>query len=84
MAQHKSAEKRARTSARREARNKALISRMRTAMKRVTGSTDPQMAATEFRKTTKLLDQLAAKGIIHRRSAANSKSRLARHVNRLK
>ena len=84
MAQHKSAEKRARISQRREARNKALISRMRTAIKRVTGSTDPEKAATEFRKTTKLLDQLAAKGIIHHRSAANNKSRLARHLNSLK
>ena len=84
MAQHKSAEKRARTSQRREARNKALISRMRTAIKKVTGSTDREKAATEFKKTTKLLDQLAAKGVIHSRTAANSKSRLARHLNGLK
>jgi len=84
MAQHKSAEKRARTSQRRAVRNKALISRMRTAIKRVTATTDAEKAATEFSKTTKLLDQLAAKGVIHARAAANSKSRLARHVNRLK
>jgi small subunit ribosomal protein S20 len=32
----------------------------------------------------KLLDQLAAKGIIHRNKAANNKSRLTDYVNRLK
>lgn len=41
-------------------------------------------ALVELRKTAKLLDQLAAKGIIHKNRAANNKSSLTRFVNTLK
>lgn len=84
MAQHKSAEKRARTATRRAARNAAWKSRMRNAMKRVRSFTEKEKAAGELRKTVKLLDQLAAKKIIHKNKAANAKSRLTQFVNRLK
>ena len=81
MAQHKSAEKRTRTSARRAARNTSVKSKMRTAIKRVRSLKDKQLALAELRKTTKLLDQLAAKRIIHKNNAANTKSRLTKYVN---
>jgi small subunit ribosomal protein S20 len=84
MAQHKSAEKRARISLRRADRNAKWKSRLRRAVKRVRGSSLKEKAAVELRKTTKLLDQLAAKGIIHRNRAATTKSRLTRFVNALK
>lgn len=84
MAQHKSAEKRARASARKAARNRQWLSRMKTAIKRVRTATDRAKATEALRKTSKLLDQLAAKGVIHRNKAANSKSRLTRMVNRMK
>ena len=84
MAQHKSAEKRARASARREEHNKAWKSKMRTAVKRVTSAKEKEKATEELRKAKKLFDQLAAKGIIHRNKAANSKSKLTRYVNGLK
>ena len=84
MAQHKSAEKRARISARRAQRNAQWTSRLRRAVKRVRSTTDKQKAAEALRSTVKLLDQLAAKKIIHRNKAANTKSRLTRHVNSLK
>ena len=83
MAQHKSAEKRARVSARRALRNAALKSKMRTAIKRVRAAKDKEKATAELRKTVKLLDQLAAKGIIHRNTAANNKSSLTRFVSSL-
>ncbi len=84
MAQHKSADKRARASKRRAARNIQWTSRMRSAIKRVRSTKEKEKAVLELRKTVKLLDQLAAKGIIHRNKAANSKSSLTKFVNKLK
>jgi small subunit ribosomal protein S20 len=84
MAQHKSAEKRARISKRRSVRNTVWKSKMRTAIKRVRSITEKDKALVELRKTAKLLDQLAAKGIIHKNKAANNKSNLTRFVNTLK
>ncbi len=84
MAQHKSAEKRARISKRRAIRNREWKSKMRSAIKRVRSATEKDKALVELRKTTKLLDKLAASGIIHRNKAANSKSSLTKFVNKLK
>ncbi len=84
MAQHKSAEKRARASRRRAQRNAQWKSRMRNAIKRVRSTKEKEKAAAELKTTVKLLDQLAAKGISHRNKAANTKSRLTRLVNALK
>lgn len=84
MAQHKSAEKRARSSARKAARNRHWISRMRTAIKRVRGATEKDKALAELKKTVRLLDQLAAKGVIHKNRASNNKSALTKLVNKLK
>jgi small subunit ribosomal protein S20 len=84
MAQHKSAEKRARATRRRAERNARWESRLRSAVKRVRATTEKQKALVELNKTAKLLDQLAAKGVIHHNKAANTKSRLTRLVNTLK
>jgi hypothetical protein len=43
-----------------------------------------EKATTELKKTVKLLDQLAAKGVIHRNNAAVQKSRLTKFVSALK
>ncbi len=80
MAQHKSAAKRARIAERRADRNARWTSRLRRAVKRVRTLTDKQKAQAAFNSTVKLLDQLAAKGIIHRNKAANTKSSLAKYV----
>jgi small subunit ribosomal protein S20 len=84
MAQHESAEKRARQAKRRAARNAQSKSRIRKSIKRVGTTTDKAKAVTELTKTVKLLDQLAAKGVIHKNTAANQKSRLAKLINTLK
>lgn len=84
MAQHKSAEKRARIAKRRAVRNRVWKSKMRAAIKRVRTSTEKEKAVSELKKTVKLLDQLAAKGVIHRNMAANNKSSLTKFVNKLK
>lgn len=84
MAQHKSAEKRTRSSKRKMERNAALRSKMRTAVKNLRALKEKEKAAADLRKTVKLLDQLAAKGIIHKNKAANTKSSLTLLVNSLK
>jgi small subunit ribosomal protein S20 len=84
MAQHKSAEKRARGSRRKAVRNTQWRSKMRSAIKRIRSMKDREKALPELRKTVKLLDQLAAKGIIHKNQAANNKSALTKLVNNLK
>jgi small subunit ribosomal protein S20 len=84
MAQHKSAEKRARQAVRRADRNTQWKSRMRTAIKRVRAAKEKDKAVPELQKTVKLLDQLAAKGVIHKNKAANNKSALTKYVNSLK
>jgi len=84
MAQHKSAEKRARQSARRHARNKANLSKIKTLIKKVRSAKDKEQAAAALKIAVKTLDQLAAKGVIHRNTASNQKSRLTKLVNGMK
>lgn len=57
---------------------------MRSAIKKVRNAKDKAHAEIELRKTVKLLDQLAARGVIHRNNAANHKSKLTRLVNAMK
>ncbi len=84
MPQHASAEKRVRQSARRHARNKGAISKMRTLIKKVRTTKEKDKARQALRVTVKYLDQLAAKGVIHRNKAANQKSKLTKIVNAIK
>jgi small subunit ribosomal protein S20 len=84
MAQHASAEKRYRQSERRRIRNKASISKMKTLVKNVQAAPDKEKAQKAYRSAVKFLDQLAAKGVIHKNKAANQKSRLTRLVNAMK
>jgi small subunit ribosomal protein S20 len=84
MAQHKSAEKRARQNVKRQARNKAVLSRMRTLVKKVRTAKDKETATAALRTAVKALDQVAAKGKIHKNKASNQKSSLTKYVNSLK
>ena len=84
MAQHLSAERQARRAVVNRTRNRAYMSKMKTAIKRVRSAKEKDKAAAELKRAVKLLDQLSAKGIIHRNNAANKKSSLTRYVNSLK
>ena len=77
MANIKSAEKRIRTSARKRARNKARVSRLRGAVKRY-NKTDTKKRAEALPMTHSEIDRALAKGVIHRNAAARYKSRLAK------
>ena len=83
MPQHKSAAKRIRSSARRRLRNKANLTRMKTLVKKVRAAKDKAAGAAALKTAVKLLDQMAAKGVIHRNKAANQKSKLTKLVNKL-
>ncbi len=83
MANTKSAEKAARQSAVHRARNDALTSQLRSAIRKATfalksGKQDDATAALAH--ATPIIDSMVNKGIIHRNKAARHKSRLTRQV----
>lgn len=85
MANIKSQIKRNRQNRRHEDRNKAIRSRLKTEAKKARASAesgDAEAASAQLRSTARLLDRAAAKGVIHRRTAARRKSKLARAAAR--
>ena len=87
MPHSRSAAKRVRQNARRRARNRWGKSRLRSAIKdyRQTLLHGPvSEAQTQLNSLYKLLDQIAAKGTIHRNAASRTKSRLAARLNQKK
>lgn len=83
MPQHKSCEKRMRTSARQNARNRAYRTKMRVAIRRVREAENREAGETALREAAKILDRVAGKGIIHKKRAADKKSRLTKLVKSL-
>lgn len=83
MPQHKSCEKRVRTSTKARERNRRDRARCKTAEKRVLSVSDAAIAPDKLSEAYSTLDSMAAKGILHPRTAARRKSRLARHASGL-
>ena len=83
MPQHESAEKRMRQNEKRQKRNQSQKSRVRTKIKRLESMEEKEAAEELLNDVKGELDRLAAKGVIHKNKAANRKSRLEKHVNRL-
>lgn len=86
MANHKSALKRIRSSARKREQNRTYQSKTRTQVKKaltVIEAGNNEAAIAETRKAIALLDKAADKGIIHKRNAARRKSRLMKRLNNL-
>ncbi len=84
MAQHLSAERQARKAIKHRERNRAYLSKMKTAVKRVREEKDKEKAVAALKRAVKLLDQLAAKGMIHKNNASNKKSSLTKFVAAIK
>ena len=83
MANTKSAEKRIRKTAAQRDRNRALSSRLRTAVKTLRQSVadgDAETARELLPKTLSVVDATARKGVIHANAAARTKSRLTKAV----
>ncbi|MFN0084902.1 MAG: 30S ribosomal protein S20 [Blastocatellia bacterium] len=87
MPNHKSAEKRDRQNAKRNAINTAGRSRLRTAIKKMRAAIDAGQfdeAQTILPETVSVIDKSVQKGVMHRNAAARYKARLTSHVNELK
>jgi small subunit ribosomal protein S20 len=86
MANHKSAEKRVRQTARRNEVNRSNRSKLRTSIKKLrasVASSDKSGSLELLLPTVSLIDKAVNKGIIHKNTAARYKSRLTKHVNNL-
>ena len=83
MAHHKSAEKRNRQSIKRNLYNRANKKLVKEAVKAVRSAQTADVAKEALTKAMSILDKVAARGVLHKNTAANRKSSLARFVNRL-
>ena len=83
MANHKSAEKRIRQTKTRTLHNKYYAKTMRNAVRKLRAMTDKEEATKLYPAVPKMLDKLAKNNIIHKNKAANIKSSLAQHINKL-
>jgi small subunit ribosomal protein S20 len=84
MANIKSQIKRNRTNQRRAEKNKAVRTALKTSTKKVRTAVadgDGDAAAERSREAARALDKAASRGVIHKRTAARRKSRLARAAN---
>ena len=82
MANIRSQIKRNRQTVKRQARNKAVRSELRTRTKKANAAIDEdaEHADEAFRLAIKRIDKAAAKGVIHKNQAANRKSRLMKRA----
>ena len=83
MANHQSAIKRIRQSEKRRVHNKYYAKTARNAVRKLRATTDKEAANELLPKVTAMLDKLAKINVIHKNKAANLKSKLALHVNKL-
>jgi small subunit ribosomal protein S20 len=86
MANHKSAEKRIRQTAKRTAMNRARKSRVRTYVKKLEtaiASGDKAAAQFAFRVAQPELHRAITKGVLHKNTVSRKLSRLAARINAL-
>ena len=83
MANHKSSLKRIRQTKVRTLHNKYYAKTMRNAGRKLRALTNKDEAVKLYPTVQKMLDKLAKTNIIHKNKAANLKSSLALHINKL-
>jgi small subunit ribosomal protein S20 len=86
MANHKSAEKRVRQTAKRNAINRSNRGELRTKIKGLRNAithNDKGLSQESLGSTVSLIDKAVNKGLIHKNTAARYKSRLTKHVANL-
>ena len=84
MANHKSAEKRARQNEKRRVRNKAVRTRVKHATKEVrltAAETSKEEALAKLKAAQSIINKAHKKGVVHKKTAARKISRLAKLVN---
>ncbi|MGI6577031.1 MAG: 30S ribosomal protein S20 [Eubacteriales bacterium] len=80
----KSAMKRVKVGTAKRAQNQMVKTAMKTAVKKVkiaVAAGDRDLASNLYRDAVSCIDKAAKKGIIHKNTAANKKSGLARQIN---
>ena len=82
MANIKSQIKRNRQNEKRRLRNRTVRSEINTRTKAALAATDDETAAETLRLAVRRIDNAAAKGVIHKNTAARRKSRLIREIQR--
>lgn len=82
MAHTKQAAKRHRQNLKARARNKAMSTSMKGAIKTVLGVTDVAAATPKLSAAMKAIDKAAKHGVIHKNTAARYKARVSRAINR--
>ena len=83
MANHKSAEKRARQNKKRNEINRSNRSKLRTQIKKLraaVSASDKNLSGELLIPTVSVIDKAVNKGLIHKNTAARYKSRLTKHV----
>jgi len=86
MANHASAEKRNRQRIRRTERNRSVKGAVRTLLKKaraaISTATKPVDSAAAVLAAVKAVDRAASKGVVHPKTAARAKSRLAKAAHK--
>ena len=83
MANHQSSLKRIRQDKKKALHNKYYAKTMRNAVRKLRALTDKEEAVKLYPSVQKMLDKLSKTNIIHKNKAANIKSSLALHINKL-
>ena len=83
MANHKSSLMRIRQTKVKTLHNKYYAKTMRNAVRKLRATTDKEEAVKMYPAVQKMLDKLAKTNIIDKNKAANIKSSLALHINKL-
>lgn len=83
MANHKSSIKRIRQTEKRKLHNRYYAKTTRNAVRKLRATTEKEVATEMLPKVSSMLDKLAKRNVIHKNKAANLKSKLASHVNKL-
>ncbi len=83
MAHHKSAKKRIKQDEVKTVQNKYVAKTMRNAVKKLRLETDKEVVTAALPKVVSMIDKLAKKNVIHANKAANLKSSLVIHLNKI-
>ena len=83
MANHKSAIKRIKTNEKKRIHNRFYARSMRTVIRKFRGLTDRNEAIEKLPSVVSIIDKNAKRGIIHKRKAANLKSKLTKLVAKM-
>jgi len=81
MANHKSAKKRIKVTERRRVVNKISLSKLKTLTQKALSVTEKEEIEKTYKEAVAFTDKVAAKGRIHKNTAARRKSALTKHFN---